>query len=159
MLNSKSHHIPSATILVGIPTSGKSTWCKVTRSYDTAVVISRDNIRLNYFGKYYEQHKAGEDRVTIIFNSQLEKAIKQGSDIVFDNCHCREKYINELLPILIDNDYLIRIVYFDIPLWKAYYRNVKRWLLTGKYIPRSVIKSMKANYDKINRNKYAFYVW
>ena len=144
-------------ILVGIPTSGKTTWAYYQQEiYGGVVIISRDDVRdsLAYIQqKKYVQNKYNENQVTTIFNNRLTVAVARELDIILDNCHCKESYIDEWIKMK-PNGYTLRIIFFDCPLWKAHIRNVLRYLKTGKWIPIKVIKNMKKNYDKIDRKKY-----
>lgn len=155
------------TILVGIPCSGKSTWCEkeVVKSlkYKTTYpsVLSRDAIRIALFGNNYKQNSAQEDIVTEHFTRKLEQFIFfNDRHLIVDNTHCKEKYIDDILKKvrLYSKDRIepikVQIIFFDIPLYKAYYRNIVRYLGTGKWIPFEVIKAMKKNFDKIDRKKY-----
>lgn len=136
-------------ILSGIPCSGKSTYRKKYLKGFTG--LSRDECRLTLFGKNYKQNSYGEKRINIFFDYLLEGYCKQKDDICIDNCNCKLSYINNILLQLPDT-YEVEIKYFPIPLWKAYIRNVLRYIKTGKYIPISVIKNMKKNFDKLNKN-------
>lgn len=149
-------------ILCGIPTSGKSTWAtKLTKNapYDrddfrSYYILSRDQLRIDIYGKNYKPTQEKEKFITGRFNSLLDKLIQYKRPIILDNTHCKESYLKEALKRFAGTGYIVRIKFFDIPLWKAYYRNIKRYLMTGKWIPVKVIKQMKANYDKINKKTY-----
>ena len=147
--------MPKVTILVGIPCSGKTTFCKKFPNKD---VISRDAIRLVFFDKNYIYTDANEKKVTRIFKELFASSVKEKKDIILDNTHCKEKYINECLD-MVPEGWEEEIIFFDIPLWKAYFRNVIRYVWKGKWIPFDIIKAMKWNYDKINRKKYEYLVY
>ena len=142
-------------VLVGIPCSGKSTWAQYQQEIQGGiVVISRDDIRKEWWRKYV-QNRDNENEVTKIFNNRFKISTDRGVDIILDNCHCKESYINEWIARK-PKDYTLRVIFFDIPLWKANLRNIIRYVGTGKWIPFKVIKNMKSNYDKINRSKYEY---
>jgi len=46
------------------------------------------------------------------------------------------------------------VKFIDVPLWKAYARNIWRNFKAGKWIPFNIIKAMYRNYNKINKDKY-----
>jgi predicted kinase len=147
-------------ILSGIPTSGKTRWAnKYTKANvnNPHKILSRDEIRLGWYGNYAKIpfNKETEDAVTLYFNRLLNQYIQNKVNIIIDNTHCKDSYIKELLKKFAGQGYTIKIKFFDIPLWKAYYRNVKRRILEKKNIPVSVLKAMKKNYDKINKEDYA----
>lgn len=152
-------------ILSGIPCAGKSTWVEenTLKFYDQhrcpIITISRDAIREALFGQNYKFSKQNEDAVTDEFYKQLGAAASfKSAIIIVDNTHCKETYIDKYLAIFRGmhetKKMKIYIKFFDIPLWKAYLRNIWRNFGTGKWIPPKVIKSMYRNYNKINRQKY-----
>lgn len=148
---------PKIIILCGIPASGKSTWTKnyIKNNSWSTYSVSRDDIR-ELLSQPYVYTKENENTVTRLFNNKLEHCISRGFDIVLDNCHCRERYLDGLLssPILNLNTYNVYIKFFDIPLWKAYYRAIIRRMRTGKDVPLRVIRDMYKNYKKIDKTKY-----
>lgn len=156
---------PTVTILCGIPTSGKSTyaqdeWRKSFEQrgfYHGLRLISRDELRLKLYGEKYKPSSEKEKYITTVFNDTLERTIMLKRDIILDNTHCKEAYLKEALKRFENSGYIVYIKFFDLPLWKAFIRNWKRKLQTGKYIPWDVIKAMKKNYDKINKKNYDRY--
>ncbi len=159
---------PTVVILSGIPTSGKSTWAELysltsnafyPKDFRNPYILCRDSIRLEKFEKYSDIkfNKKLEDEVTETFNLRLNVAIDLSKNIVIDQTNCSEKYLKALLKRFENTNYIVKIKFFDIPLWKAYYRNIKRRIKTGKWIPIKVIKKMKNNYDKINKKDYDHY--
>ena len=147
---SEWHMTPQVKILSGIPCSGKSTYAKHLQGQWNWTILSRDEIRLQLFGKNYKQNTKDEKKVNVVFYDLLKESIRIGSNIVIDNTNCKLSYINEL-KTWFPRDYDVEIVYFPISLLRAYYRNVIRWIKTGKFIPFGVIRSMKRNFDKMNK--------
>jgi predicted kinase len=153
-------------ILSGIPCAGKSIYSeKMTEwfyaTYDRApvITISRDAIREAKFGKNYKFSIEREEEVTKEFYKQLGIASTfKRVVIILDDTHCKESYIDKYLAIFrgMHNSKKMEIYvkFLDVPLWKAYVRNVWRKLKTGKWIPFKSINTMKRNYDRINREKY-----
>lgn len=130
-------------ILSGIPTSGKSTYAKKAG----LPILSCDIIREELFGKNYMFSKQNETQVWDIFYQRVNNQI---TSFVVDNTNCKQVYIDTIKENLCSKlDWEVTIVKFDIPLWKAYYRNIKRYVFTGKYIPVDVLKTMKKNYDRL----------
>ena len=138
------------TILCGIPCSGKTTYCKKFPEFD---VISRDAIRIVFFEKDYQYTDVNENRVTTIFKKLFEESVKEKKDIILDNTHCKEKYLNDAIKLVPDN-YEMEVVFLNTPLWKAYIRNVWRYMWTKKWVPFGIIAQMKKNFDKIDKKKY-----
>lgn len=139
-------------ITSGIPCAGKSTWS----SQMFYPIVSRDNIRESYFIKPYKYSNANEVLVSKWFFQKLDRLIfLDFKNIILDNTFCKESYIDDIIKKYPECN--IQIKYFDIPLWKAHYRNVIRYLKTGKRIPIKVMNDMYKNYNKINKSKYAKY--
>ena len=159
--------MPTVTILCGIPTSGKSTWANEEwrKSYELkgmiagVRLISRDELRLRIYGKNYKPSSKKEKYITEVFDRTVTSSMLQKRDIILDNTHCKESYLKEALKRFENTGYKVQVKFFDLPLWKAYYRNIKRNLSTGKWIPMNVIKAMKKNYDKINKKNYEHLVF
>lgn len=147
-------------ILVGIPCSGKSTYSnkQITKDIFT-YSISRDNLRLEYFGKDYIQNKQNEIIISMFFNTKLGSYLNDDFcyRIILDNTHCKEGYIDSIINYYKDK-YNIKIIFFDISLIKVHYRNIIRYFKNNKWIPIKVINQMYKNYNKINKSKYKQYV-
>lgn len=146
--------MPEIVVYCGIPNSGKSSVAKTMQEISPYVIISRDAIREVHFPKPFIINKENENEVTKIFDFQYNKSTKRYRDIILDNTHCKEAYLNAEIKRKPEG-YTLRIIFFDCPLWKAYIRNVLRWIMKGKFIPFEVIKQMKKNYDKIDKKKYS----
>lgn len=151
-------------ILVGIPCSGKSTFCRLFNNKDTNVVcLSRDEIRENsrsFPNQPYKHTNENEDKVTTIFNGYLQDYLAPGSgfvQVILDNTHCKEGYIDEIIKKY-GKEYNIEITFFEISLLKAHYRNIVRYFKTGKWIPFKIMNQMYKNFNKINRKKYTKYL-
>jgi len=155
-------------ILSGIPCSGKTTYTNYLLSNKDYVSISRDSLRDKYFGKEYQRSKYGGEKY--VYSRQNEKFISLKFDetmdeylenpnikyIIMDNTHCKEKYLDDFIKIY-KRFTNIQVIFFDTPLIKSYYRNIIRYIKTGKFIPFSIIKNMNINYRKINKGKYIDY--
>ncbi len=160
---------PYVLILSGIPCSGKSTFTDdIVLNFDNhgpygfykTVSISRDTIREELFPEKYTYNERNEDLVTKNFYRHLNTAFINKQNIIIDNTNCKEKDIDRLLNTYFLQNYNKHIVFFDIPLYKAYYRNIIRYFKSEnkKWIPFKVIKRFYNNYKKINREKYARYI-
>lgn len=129
-------------ILSGIPCSGKSTFARSQEGH--IPILSCDTMRHQIFGAGYKHNSKGEERV---WNSFYFQVANQRGTFIVDNTNCKKIYIDRLKEIHPDWPYTI--IRFDCTLNQAYYRNIKRYLLTGKWIPIAVIKNMKKNYDNL----------
>ena len=158
---------PYILILSGIPCSGKSTFTnkiindlnnRDSYGFYKAISISRDSIRKELFPEKYIYNKENEREVTYYFFNQLCLATKLNQNIIIDNTNCKETDILKFLNNRLLEDYNKYIKFFDISLYKAYWRNIVRCYKTDKWIPFKAIKRMYYNYNKINKEKYAKYI-
>lgn len=133
--------MPKVYICSGAPLSGKSTWSKK----QGLPILSCDAIREDLFGYPYQFKPEREKEVWNKFYKQISL---QSSDFIVDNTVCKRSYLNEILKNL-PKGYEVEIVKFEISLLKSYYRNIKRWIFTSKFIPFFVIRDMKTNYKKL----------
>jgi len=138
---------PRAIILVGIPTSGKSTFRQ--EHYDKFFTICRDDIRILLHGGKYVFDPKKEKMVTNQVNMMCKAAIDKGLDVIIDQTNCKRANLQAIVEKFEDTHEII-IYVLDIPLWKAYIRNVLRYLRTGKFIPFKVIRIMKDNLAGMN---------
>lgn len=140
--------MPKCIFLRGIPCSGKSTYATKMKKLYGYFTISRDEIRQYIHPGKYIFNSRKERQVSTLFNNILDTETSCGSNIIIDNTNINPKYISDIkkrIPL----DYEIEIKDFPISLTTAYIRNVLRWLNTGKWIPFSVIKRFKTQYDSL----------
>jgi len=141
-------------ILIGTPCSGKSTYAKkLSEQMPSCDNLSCDNIREFYFSKAYNHSLKNEKFVWEIFYGRIDLYVKHKLNFVIDNTNCREKYINNITSRLSEN-YEIIYVWFESSTWKLFFRNYKRWLFTGKWIPKDVMRRMQNNYKVLKQNLY-----
>ena len=149
-------------VFSGIPCSGKSSardkftdqWKKENVGY---TVICRDDIRDRFWVHPYRFSRENENRVTNIANLKFGAAVSLNWNIIIDNTHCKEAYLDEWVKRTPEG-YELKIVFFPINFYLACLRNIGRYLTTRKWIPWDVMSNMKKNFDNINKEKYAKYV-
>lgn len=129
-------------ILSGIPCSGKSTWARKQNLPILSCDTIRDEIKE---GKKYFFNRVNEDITWSLFYLYVSE---MDTDFIIDNTNCKNSYIQKIINSLNPN-YIwdVEIKKFDVPLWKAYYRNIIRYMKTGKFIPLQTIKNFKKNYE------------
>lgn len=128
--------IKKAYITIGISASGKSTWAGEKVLEDAKVgtktiEINRDEIRFSVIlpgGNWstYKFTSKNEARVTEITTELLDKAIKDGVDIIISDTNLNSKYRNPLVKKLTDAGYEVELKEFPITFEKANLRDRDR---------------------------------
>lgn len=142
--------MPEIIVLSGPPCSGKSTF---TKQYPEYYVLSRDVFRDQIFGKNYQFTKYNEDHITRVFNVWFRCYVTEGYNIILDNTHCKQAYLDNWIKRK-PKGYTMRIIFFQVSLWKLHLRNIGRRIMTGKWIPIRIMNDMQKNFKKIKQEKY-----
>lgn len=152
--------MPNIIILSGIPCSGKSTFAKIKEENYTYISLSRDEIRENFFQEPYHYCNFNEKKVTEIFDKNLNILLTNDNNIIIDNTNCKDNYLFDLIRNIEKKytEYNVYVVFFDISLIKAHFRNILRYIKTGKWIPIKVLNNFYKNYQKIDKDKYSKYI-
>ncbi len=137
---------PEVIFLVGIPTSGKSTFSS-DKKYKDYVRVSSDDI-LQEIAKERQQSyntvfKGNIRFAQIAMMKVLRKAIQENKSILWDQTNLTKKQRREKLKH-IPAHYKKTAVYFVIPLETALKRNTQR---PGKVIPPEVLERMIEDYE------------
>jgi predicted kinase len=117
----------------GIPACGKSTWAQAwVLVRPDRVRISRDDIRFDLFGRYYD---VDEKLVTDIEDAMVRTALTKGKSVVVDDCNVDPKYIYRLADIAHNLGIPVSIQQFDVDLKTAKQRNAAR----ARVVPENVL--------------------
>jgi predicted kinase len=137
-------------MLVGIPTSGKSTYVEKLKKLDywkDAVVLSTDSYiekEAKRMGLTYNQvFDDVIDNATRELELQLIMAKDKGKDIIFDQTNLSKKTRRKKLSKL-PSYYRRGVIYFEVSLEEALKRNKTR---EGKFIPESILKRMYHQFE------------
>jgi predicted kinase len=137
---------PEAIFLIGIPTSGKSTFSN-QQKYKNYTRVSSDDI-LQEVAKERQQSyntvfKGNIRFAQIAMMKVLRKAIEDGKSIIWDQTNTSKKQRKEKLKH-IPAHYKKTAVYFIVDLKTALQRNTQR---PGKVIPPEVLERMIKEYE------------
>ena len=162
-MENKNENLPTLTLMVGIPNSGKSTLVKEMKS---KYIISRDSILVEYGKEKYNLDDYNEIWKTLspkdqqeidrILQKQFMKAYKEKVNIVIDMTNTskksRKKWVNAA------NGYYKKAIVCLTDYQEILHRNTNR---ENKIIPRSVIERMMKSftiplYDEIHELEFIF---
>lgn len=122
-----------ATVCIGAPGSGKSTWAQGRpERFDS----NRDRIRLQLTGKV-DDH-SHEDLVTRIQREELRAAADIGRDVIVSDTNLNQAFRKELIEFLEKLGYEAVLRLFRVPLAELHHRNAAR----EKPVPGHVIDRM-----------------
>lgn len=116
-------------LLIGLPGSGKSTWCK--KEHPDLPVVSRDIIRSNGFGYEFPRFCLGytkspkqkvvlsrdqEEKVTVSEYKLIRRLVKEKRDFIIDDTNIKKEYRLKLVEFLRELGVYIVMVFFNTPL-------------------------------------------
>lgn len=137
-------------ILMGIPGSGKSTWCKKNLKPED-LYVSRDEVRFSMVQED-EEYFSKEKEVFKEFCHRIDVGLKLGGDTYADATHLNESSRNKLLNTLTEIPDEINLIYIKVSLETALQRNSLR--LGRERVPDDVIKNMyNSIYIDLNNKK------
>jgi predicted kinase len=134
-------------LLIGTPLSGKSTF--IRENYPNTIVISRDELVMEVFGSndYNKAFKeVNHKEVDKLLDLKLKEANLGDSDVIIDMTNLVSKRRISTLNYFSNNFYKEAIVFPFLTDEEYLIRNNKRNELENKFIPMSVIQSMKESY-------------
>ena len=150
-------------LMVGIPGSGKSTYCeKLMKDFEeqgkSVTYISRDAHRKALTGgatgsTYFDK----EEEVFLNYAKSINDAIRKGEEkVLIDATHISRSSRNKILKLLNnENEYTLVVVAFDLPLEVVIERNEQR---TGfERVPRLAIESMRRRFEAPTAEEFEKY--
>lgn len=141
--------MPTYTMLVGVPGSGKSTWlAKQNIDWSNTIVASTDNIielRAREQGKTYSEVFQTEIKsATQQMNQMIQKAFAQGINVIHDQTNVSAKARAAKLAQVPDT-YRKVAVFFPTPSDAEFKRRLAS--RPGKTIPANVVMGMKSQLE------------
>ena len=89
-------------MVVGLPASGKSTYCKSISEKYNAKIFSSDELRVELFGSDDDKvnTKENNQKVFDVLHKRIKESLKSGNDVIYDatniNSKRRTAFLNEL---------------------------------------------------------------
>ncbi len=133
-------------IMVGVSGSGKSTWARqFVLNNPTYVRLGRDELRRSVLpvslGEFWRDWDAGRRNRIERLVSDLEKAgllaaLDKGWNVVLDNTHLRQRYINDVLKVVANRSVTVRFQVVDVSLDEAIRRDRDRPDVVGESVIR-----------------------
>lgn len=123
------------TVMVGLPGSGKTTWAYQNRVKGDAICFSSDDYREKLTGDPSNQEK--NDLVFRTIYKQMETAMQQGINIVFDATNLTAKSRRKVLELSVKYEYEAEACIMCTPLEECEKRNARR----PRQVPREIIRA------------------
>lgn len=151
----------TATVLIGLPCSGKSSYIRTLNPSRSHSVISRDDILMKFPGETYDEKwkNADQKQVDKVFQDWKKRCIESGDDLIFDLTHMSRKSRRKSLNGL-PKEYKKKAIVFLPTMSTIIERNEKR-SEEGKSIPEDVFKKMICSfyppmYDEFDEIEWRF---
>lgn len=125
------------TIMSGVPGSGKSTLARQLAKETDTVIVSRDDLRFAFYGKYFGE-PIDENFITSVEHAAIRKALLAGKNVISDNTHVRASYINDKIKVAWEVGAEYEVFRVDTPLAVSLVQNRNR----DRVVPDNVILKM-----------------
>lgn len=137
--------MPILYLTCGIPGSGKTTFVRNHIFSDTAIHVSRDEIRFSIL-KENESYFSREKEVFIEFARQINEGLKNGKSVFADATHLTENSRIKLLYHIKEHYDEVHIIWMKTPLEVAIAQNELR-AGTRAYVPQNTIRNMYSSFQ------------
>lgn len=101
------------TVLVGLPSSGKTSWALKNRGPDD-VIISRDDIRMSNYGVWHGD-PIDENHVTKIERQQMIAAFENGYSVISANTNLNKRNVQRMVDLAAQFGAEVDYIYFELP--------------------------------------------
>ncbi len=153
-------------ILTGISGSGKSTFAKqFVQNNPNWLRVNRDELRKSILATGLNEYWKNEDPeyrqrietlVSELQRTAIHEALRRGWNVLIDNTHIKQKYLNELLKMLEIFAVEIRFKLLEVPLETAIARDAARPDVVGEAVIREQygkLQILKRNFNFENSIK------
>ena len=136
-------HGKDATIITGLPASGKSTLAKPVVAAKGAIEIDPDNAK-----QLLPEFNNGIGAVAIheessdITKSVFKQALANGDNIVWPRVDSPDKMVADIAR-LHALGYQVHLKHLEVPMYEAVHSALSRFLKTGRYVPLHLIREFK----------------
>lgn len=142
---------PTALVMIGCPSSGKSTVASDLVESKGYVQIERDLVREELAGtrkEFYTKfpRKVGEAAVSSIIRQNLMSAAKQNQNVVISDTNINRGLRHRLYRDLFDLGFSVEVQLFDVDLQTLFDRNDER--PTEEQVPEDIINRMYTDLQK-----------
>lgn len=136
-------------LLVGLPGSGKSSWCK--REHPNLPIVSRDIIRYNlgYTSGPDEKAKLSRSQEELVTKEEyklINKYLDLGTDFIIDDTNLRKKYRVPMIETLKKKGAYVIGVNFNTPLKVCIERRKEQ-------ISPDIMKNLSLDKDKLDESE------
>lgn len=131
-------------ILVGIPGSGKSTYCdEFLKNNSNYLRVSRDSFRFMLRNQPF-CHSSTEDLITNLIDVTITKSLLKNRNLIIDNTNCKASYINHFIE-LVKHTADVEFEIFNVDKETCIQRDLNRQKSVGK----DVINKMALDFDNL----------
>ncbi len=146
-------------ILTGISGSGKSTFSRqFVQQNPRWLRVNRDDLRKSIISvslnDYWQWDKNQISRIETLVNelqkTTVQEALRRGWNVLIDNTHIKQKYINDLVKLTEGFEVEVRFKLIEISLEEAIERDRNREDIVGEHIIReqyAKLQILKKNFD------------
>lgn len=135
-------------ITVGLPGSGKSTFCEKVLSSLVSRIVSSDAKREELYGDASLQ--IDHNRVFDACFEDIEKSLSFNSSVVFDSCAIQKKHRARFIELGKQYDAKLVILHFNVAEVVCQERNAKR----TRVVPRYVIHRYAIQLEQPSRDEF-----
>lgn len=135
--------MPTLTITIGLPGSGKTTWAQAqVAQHEDTVRVNRDDLRMMLFGAYVID-RAQEPIVTVAQEAQVTALLVAGQSVIVDdtNLHPPNQRFWETIASRTQADFIVQDM-TAISADECKLRVTKRAQDGGRFVPHDVIDRM-----------------